>query len=91
MLTVSKVRAALEYSVETVGKNKDGNIVVRKGFFYTHGASAESFAHVVRLKLRAAGLKAEVVESGEVWRPFRGGANTANSSHWFAVLRDDLS
>ena len=87
MLTVKQVRDVLDYSVDTVGKNKDGEIVVRKGFFYTHGTTAESFAEYVVRKLKAAGLSPVLEDSGEVWKPFRGGATTAQSSHWFAVVR----
>lgn len=86
MLTVKQVRDVLDYSVDTVGKNKDGEIVVRKGFFYTHGRTAESFGANCLKQLRDAGINANLIEVNEVWKPFRGSASTANSSHFSATF-----
>jgi hypothetical protein len=60
--------------------SKRGNVfTVRKGFFYTGGATAENF--VARVK--EAFPTAVVVDKGEVWKPFKGGASVAQQSHWF--------
>ena len=32
---------------------------------------------------KAAFPNAEILESGEVWKDFRGGASVAQQSHWF--------
>lgn len=58
---------------------KDGVFTVRHEFFYTHGRTAEQFRDEVLKAFPAA----TIVDFGEVWKPFRGGASTANSSHWF--------
>lgn len=86
MLTVKQVRDVLGTSVQTVSKNKEGYIVVRRGFFYTHGCDADKFATRIMDNLQTAGVQCRLIDSGEVHKPFRGSANTANSSHWFAVL-----
>lgn len=58
---------------------KDGCFTVRRGFFYTHGKTAQDFANDV---INAFPL-AVIVSKGEVWRPFRGGATIAQGSHWY--------
>ena len=81
------MRKAVNYTAVTVGCNKAGNIVLRKGFFYTNGASAESFTTGIMARLNAAGLRAEVIASREIWKPFRGGSTLANQSHWYLELK----
>ena len=61
---------------------RDGVVTVRDEFFYSHGRTSEDF---VRDVLKAF-PDAIVRDSGEVWKPFRGGASTAQSSHWFVVF-----
>lgn len=72
--------------VESVSRNKAGNIVVRRGFYYTNGFTAEKFAERVISGCNKAGLNVTIVGSGEVWKPFKGGASVANNSHWWVEL-----
>jgi len=58
---------------------KNGIFTVRKAFFYTHGKNAQDF--VIRVK--TAFPEAIIVDSGQVWKDFKGGASVANQSHWF--------
>lgn len=76
--------------VQAVGRKQNGDIVARRGFFYRNGKTSADFDQYVRNVLNQAGLedKYYVVESGEVWKPFRGGATLANQSHWFSVVRE---
>jgi len=83
---VSQVKHALNYSVDSVGRNKLGQIVLRKGFFYRMGMDSQKLAEQVQAKLDAAGVKLKVVDRGEQWRPFRGGASVAQGSHWYVIL-----
>jgi hypothetical protein len=84
-LTLTQVRNALDCA-DTVGKNKEGSIVVRRGFFYRGGMSGERFANTVVTQLQAAGFECSVVKSGEHWASFKAGATVAQSSHWFVEL-----
>jgi hypothetical protein len=86
MVTVKQVRAALQSNVDSVGKNKVGGIVVRRGFFYRNGMSSEKFTDFIDFKLREAGLSFKIVRDGEHYAPFRGGATVAQSSHWYVEL-----
>lgn len=57
----------------------DGVYTARWGFYFTHGVRALD----KEAEVRNAFADATVIESGEVWKPFRGGASVANQSHWY--------
>ena len=65
-------------SIDTLSQ-KAGVFTVRRGFFYTNGFTAEKLAE----KIKAAVPGAIIIEQGEVWKAFRGGASVAQQSHWF--------
>ena len=52
------------------------------GFFYTMGGTAEKYAAMVQ----RAFPYANILDSGEVWKPFNGGASVARSSHWYVTF-----
>jgi hypothetical protein len=56
-----------------------GVYTARWGFFYRHGQTSQLHAETVREKLPGAC----VLDHGEVWKSFRGGASVAQSSHWW--------
>jgi hypothetical protein len=58
---------------------RNGVFTVRHGFFYRHGGSAESYAAQVIKAVPGAVL----VDKGEHYAAFRGGASVANQSHWW--------
>lgn len=76
------VKTALGAVADSVGKKKDGTMVARRGFYYRHGFTAEKFEAAVTEALTAAGLKFEVTDRYEIWKPFNGGASVAAGSHW---------
>jgi len=84
--SMSIVRDALSPG-RNIGRKANGNIVVRRGYFYTNGCTAEKFCENVAVELDHAGVKYSIVGHGDHWAPFRGGASVANSSHWWVELR----
>jgi hypothetical protein len=84
--SAKSIRAAVGL-VDSIGRNKAGHIIVRRGFFYTNGKGIEHFRAYVVGELEHAGIAAEVVDSGEHRAAFRGGASTAQGSHWWVALR----
>ena len=86
MLTVKQVRAVLEGHADSIGKNKDGYIVLRRGFFYTNGMSGEKFADSAVRRLAEAGIQTRIVNTAVIWKAFRGGASVAQGSHFKAIL-----
>lgn len=87
--TVMKTLRKSHY-INAVSRNRNGNIVARRSFFYRNGKTSADFDAYVRDVLNQSGLenKYHVVESGEVWKTFKGGSSVARSSHWFTVIRE---
>jgi hypothetical protein len=50
---------------DSIGKNKEGNIVIRRGFVHRNGASAADYRERVSAELNEAGIKHTVIGSGE--------------------------
>jgi hypothetical protein len=75
---LSEIKASLAGISNTVSARPDGHFVARKGYFYTHGQSAEGFA----AKVIAALPGAVQVSCWNHLAAFRGGASTAKSSHF---------
>ena len=84
---IGHVRKA-DIRADTISKRKDGTVVLRRGFFYKNGFTADQFVNHIMSKLIDYGMSARVVDSGEIWKPFNGGSTLANSSHWFVVLAE---
>ncbi|MBF0556519.1 MAG: hypothetical protein HQK96_18525 [Nitrospirae bacterium] len=85
----SKVKKVLEYEAvaDVISRNSIGNVIIRRGFYYTFGETAENFLKVVTAVLDKAGVRYDVVDSGEVYKRFVGSANIANSSHWYVEIK----
>lgn len=66
-----------------VSKNKEGNYVARFPFFYTYGKKTDDSKKFLLEKFP----NANIINAGEVWKPFRGGASVANQSHWFVEFK----
>ena len=81
----------LRKTLRTDSISKRGDVfTARKGFFYTSGKTAEDFAQSIESQVKQIfrNRKIAVIEdSGEVWKPFRGGATISQSSHWFVKFR----
>ena len=81
--TVAEIKAGVHADQIAV---KDNRVTFRRGFFYRMGGSAETFSSRIMKDLANLGIQATLVNQGEVWKAFRGGAKVANSSHWFATV-----
>ena len=58
---------------------KNGIITARKGFYYRFNKTSEDWRGIIANALP----EANIIDSGEKWVPFRGGASIANQSHWY--------
>ena len=83
-VSVKEVKELLCGTYDTVSRNKDGNIVIRRGYFYRNGMDGQKFGERIMEKLGGA---VTLVECGDHWAPFRGGASVARSSHFYAVVK----
>lgn len=57
-----------------------GVYTARSGYFYMHGRTAENLVIEVR---NAFPTSAAIVDSGDHWAAFRGGASLRAQSHWW--------
>jgi hypothetical protein len=85
-VTIKQVKEALSYSVDQVSKLKNGNIMVRKGYFYRNGMDADNFKNLVVAALLKNGIVANVIDYGDHWAAFTGGASVARQSHFYVEL-----
>ena len=85
-VTVKQVKEVLSHSMDQVSKLKNGNIIVRKGYFYRNGLDQYKVRDSVVKKLQDAGFTATVVDCGDHWAAFNGGATVARSSHFYVEL-----
>lgn len=81
-----RVRDALGALADTVSRRRDGIIVIRRGYFYTHGKDSEDYQLAVADALKKAGILYSMKDYGDVYRAFRGGAPLKMQSHWFVEL-----
>ena len=80
--------AKLKENIKTdmISKNREGNYIFRKGFFYTHGKTARDYQTQITDQLKALDLSFEVVDCGMVHKAFKGGASVKNQSHWWVEI-----
>lgn len=75
-ITKTKIREDMGIDAVSI---KGGVVTVRRAFFYTHGKTA---ANLVASVL-AVYPTAQIIDSGESWKPFNGGAPVSKQSHWW--------
>jgi hypothetical protein len=90
-LDISKIMDGSDVGRKMHAGQKTGEVIVRRGFFYTNGYDSEKFSKAVTAKLKAAGLNIVCTNHGEVWKEFRGGAKIAKGSHWWATFKMEES
>jgi hypothetical protein len=74
-------------SADQISRQPDGTIIFRNGYFYRHGNTSDRFQQNVTDALTRAGITHTVIDSGDKWTPFNGGATLARSSHfWVRVI-----
>ncbi len=86
MLDIKKVREACFGLADQIGRKKNGNITLRRGFFYTNGMSSSKLAASAIKRLQDIGITATLVDHADVWKPFRGGSALRNQSHFYVEL-----
>ena len=89
MVTKKEIKTLLseELHPDTIGTKHGGNSLLRWGFFYTHGKTAKQYVAKVSAVLTARQIEHKVVDSGEVWKNFKGGASVAASSHFYVEVK----
>ncbi len=75
-MTVKQIKENIMADEVTYSK---GVFTARTGFFYQSGRSVQNLIERVKEVVP----NATILESGEQYRQFRGGASLRTSSHWF--------
>ena len=83
----SEIRSLLNPHCDMVSKKRNGNIICRKGFYYTHGYCAADLEQEISIALRDKQIKFQIIDSGEYWTAFRGGAPIQRQSHWYVEFK----
>lgn len=76
MLTAAQVKERISCD-QCVKRN--GIFTVRKGFYYTFGKTTQDLVDAVV----KAFPNANILDSGRIWKDFKGGAPIQKQSHWF--------
>jgi len=63
----------------TVRKNKNGNYIVRWGYFYKAGRSLEKYKELMHEKFP----DCIIIGGGDHWASFRGGQSISQGSHFW--------
>lgn len=82
----SQLVTAASGRFDTIGVKKGGNIVIRRGYYYSNGMSSAKFADSIAQLIAANGIALKVADHGDQWKAFRGGASIANQSHFWVEL-----
>jgi hypothetical protein len=64
-------------------QRKDKNYIIRQGFYYQNGKTAKDLENRLVTELNTACIEHKIIDSGQIWKPFKGGSTIANSSHWY--------
>jgi hypothetical protein len=83
---MSDLRANVR-GVEMISKNKAGNFMFRKGYFYTMGMDEDKFAVNVEANIRKLGYSVQVIGCGNHWTPFNGRAPIQRQSHFWVEAK----
>jgi hypothetical protein len=90
--TVNEAQSALarirdNVTADSIGRDSEGNLVFRRGYYYKSGGSADQFANAIARQLTELGIDHRIIDNGEVWKSFRGGAKVKDQSHWWVKVR----
>ena len=82
---ISKIKAVSPG--DQTSRDKEGNFIFRKGYYYRMGADSEQFAARVKDTLETAGLNVEIIGHGDHFASFKGGAGVKANSHFWVKAR----
>lgn len=86
-MTLKEIKEALVGKYDSIGKNKLGEITVRRGFYYRHGCDSDKYREAVSQRLTDNGINHALIDAGEHLTDFRGGASIRNQSHWYVTFK----
>ena len=82
---LKKVLGEKGIGTDMISKNRAGNMILRRGFFYRFGYDENKFSDAISKALTDAKIEHTIIDKGEYYTSFRGGAKLQNQSHWSLV------
>jgi hypothetical protein len=77
-MTKKQIEEKLNGKIDMLSKNREGNYIARRGFFYTNGMSADLLAKKIKEEIP----EIAIVKTWEKWTPFKGGSSVKQGSHF---------
>jgi hypothetical protein len=75
---------------DQISKDREGNYIFRKGYFYRPSKmSPDDWAEKISKKLQEVGINNTVIDSDDIWKPFKGGAPLKSQSHYYVKIKVD--
>lgn len=75
---------------DQISKDREGHYIFRKGYYYRPSSmDPTSWAQSISKRLQEVGINNTVVDSGDIWKPFKGGASVKAQSHYYAKIKVD--
>jgi hypothetical protein len=72
-----------QVEADDLKRNKDGTYTAYKAYFYRGKNTPEGFADRIKQNLP----DAVIIDSGDVWKTFKGGASVRNQSHFWVTFK----
>ena len=72
-----------------ISRKRDGtkHFLFRQSYYYTHGGTSTKFMEKVKRNLTNAGIEHTIIDDGDHWAAFKGGASVAKQSHWYVEVK----
>jgi len=82
--TIELIRHAV--NADLVSRLRNGNIMIRKGYFYRGKQDEYSVARTITQELKVHNIAVKVVKCGDHWESFKAGKGVIHNSHFYVEL-----
>ena len=83
---ISQVKSSV-YFADMISRQKDGTVMLRRGYYYGMFDSGENFAIACEKCLNENNVAAQLVNFGNHYENFKGGKSVKHNSHYWCVFR----
>ena len=84
---ISRVKSSV-YFADMCSRQKDGTIILRRGYYYGIFDCGENFAIACEKCLIEDGIAAKLVNFGNHYESFKGGKSVKHNSHYWCTFRE---
>ena len=88
MLRLKELKNTIISDTISKVKGEENTFKFYRGFYYKFQYTAEKFSKFIVEQINShLGYTATIIDIGEVYKPFRGGATVKGSSHFYAKIK----